>query len=61
MKLYYIKIENVKTGEIRKHEALPVKTSIENIVETFGRYGWVTSTYHEVFNNSQTTEIETSV
>ena len=60
MKMYYIEIENVKTRERKKHKALPVKTSIENIVKSFGNHGWITSTYHEVFNNKETIFVDTS-
>ena len=61
-KYYYIKVQKAETEEIREHEKLEVKTSIENIVLALVSYGWITINYHQVYeDDSETKSVQTSV
>ena len=59
VKYYYVKIQ--KGDEVKEHQKLKVSTSIENIVATFGSYGWMMIEYYQVFENDETKSVETSI
>ena len=57
MDKYFIRIQHIKTGKVKEHKALPVKTSIEHIIKVFGNYGWGTIEYYQVYDDSESIEV----